>query len=597
MMASNACAGELLYNGICLPRAWPPRFSGAGGLPPREPAPPPWVSSPPSVINISLGRQLFVDPFLIASMSGLQLLNHAAKWEQQVLRATEPWEATRQVPKASWPQGSRAIGYANPVSGGVWWDERHEPKPCFRVWYACGSQSDQTTKAGTYGCCYAESDDGLRWRKPRVGTGAASGTNIVLQEPFDGNVVWLDHDAPADRRWVMATVPRWFGFAQFHFLTSPDGIAWQSRRNGSGAIGDRSTFFYNPFRRKWVYSIKYLFPTPEWGFWGRARAYREGKDLIADASWSATAGEPNGPYPWTAADAADPPWPYNSSLAAELYNLDGVAYESVMVGLYEVFRGFVDANATARARRTSGEHDEIYLGFSRDGFHWWRQFDGDAQVGGARPRRPFLSQSWPAHSWHNNGLGTVGAGLVLRDDRLWFYAKGTSGLPFDPSWSGGNASMGVASLRRDGFTSVEAVLPGEPGLLTTRPVVWDADRQHLFLNLVIQPGGFVQVAVRDVHDERTLAGFELDNSTVGPVGRAECLPDDAVAFDSTRAPVGWAGASLASVAGRPVRLQFRLVAASLYSFWVARSACGASDGFIGGPGTQAGRDVHGGCAP
>lgn len=31
------------------------------------------------------------------------------------------------------------------------------------------------------------------------------------------------------------------------------------------------------------------------------------------------------------------------------------------------------------------------------------------------------------------------------------------------TYAGGNSSMGMASLRRDGFTSVEAVMTGEPG--------------------------------------------------------------------------------------------------------------------------------------
>ena len=36
------------------------------------------------------------------------------------MQATEPWEATHEVPVQNWPQGSRAIGYANAFSGGVW---------------------------------------------------------------------------------------------------------------------------------------------------------------------------------------------------------------------------------------------------------------------------------------------------------------------------------------------------------------------------------------------------------------------------------------------------------------------------------------------
>ena len=44
------------------------------------------------------------------------------------------------------------------------------------------------------GGCYAESADGMTWRKPAVGTGDVAGTNIVHEELFNANVVWQDHD-------------------------------------------------------------------------------------------------------------------------------------------------------------------------------------------------------------------------------------------------------------------------------------------------------------------------------------------------------------------------------------------------------------------
>ena len=310
-------------------------------------------------------------------------------------------------------------------------------------------------------------------------------------------------------------------------------------------------------------------------------------------------------FPWTSADAKDPTWPYKSSNPAELYNLDGVAYESLTIGFFSLFRGFVNGQAESTGARTSAEHDEIYLGFSRDGFHWYRQFDGgDMQTGGANPRRPFMDQSWPVHTFRNSGVQSAGGGLVLGkvrgEERLLFYASAQSGMPFDPHWTGGNSTMGLASLRRDGFTSVEAMLSGQPGSLATRPIVWDAAKPFLFLNAVVQTGGFLQVSVLDPGTNRTLAGFEAARSTVGSLSPAiagGCVPDGSPAFDSTRAAVSWPGASLASVAGRPLRLRFTMVAASLYSFWVSGSACGASGGVVGagGPGLRRGRDMHGSC--
>jgi hypothetical protein len=315
---SASCQGELLYNGICLPEhQWPPLWTGGpdAPLPRHDGADPstfvPYLKDPPAQINVTIGRQLFVDPFLIESIPGLQLLNHAAEWEGQVLRATEEWEASATVPQSDWPQNSRAIGYANPFSGGVWWDEQHVPKPSYRAWYVCGGEAESGPTPVQPGCCYAESPDGRHWSKPAVGTGNATGTNIVLQESFDGNVVWLDHEAKSpDERWLMATIPKNLGYSMYHILSSPDGVHWTSRRNSSGSLQDRSTFFKNPFRDKWIYSLKQGWPAP----YGRSRAYREGSDFIADADWNSSAVGGDGPTPWTSADAADPPFPCETTI-------------------------------------------------------------------------------------------------------------------------------------------------------------------------------------------------------------------------------------------------------------------------------------------
>ena len=54
----------------------------------------------------------------------------------------------------------------------------------------------------------------------------------------------LDHEAAnPEERFVMATIPKNLGYSQYHILTSADGTHWTSRRNGSGALQDRSTFF------------------------------------------------------------------------------------------------------------------------------------------------------------------------------------------------------------------------------------------------------------------------------------------------------------------------------------------------------------------
>src|SRR5262249_56809227 len=56
-----AAEEEVLYNGIRLPSPWPPVLKDV----PKDPVEPPYLKSPPAVIPIGVGRQLFVDDFLI----------------------------------------------------------------------------------------------------------------------------------------------------------------------------------------------------------------------------------------------------------------------------------------------------------------------------------------------------------------------------------------------------------------------------------------------------------------------------------------------------------------------------------------------------
>jgi len=137
------------------------------------------------------------------------------------------------------------------------------------------------------------------------------------------------------------------------------------------------------------------------------------------------------------------------------------------------------------------------------------------------------------------------------------------------------ASTGLATLRRDGFASMEAGAGG--GTLTTRPVTFNGDR--LFVN-VNAPQGELRVSVLDGNGE-----------TVEGLGADACA---ALGVDSTGAEVKWSsGTGLAALAGQPCRLQFHLQSGQLFSFWVTDDPNGASYGHMaaGGPGFTNGRDL------
>jgi hypothetical protein len=308
---------------------------------------------------------------------------------------------------------------------------------------------------------------------------------------------------------------------------------------GSGSNGDRSTVFFNPFRKVWVYSIKTRIDG------SRSRAYRESTDFAVGANWTK-----QDPVLWMRADGLDPERA-DLKTPAQLYNFDAVAYESLMLGLFTIWRG-------QPADRP--KPNELHLGFSRDGFH----FD--------RPeRRPFLAPSEQSGAWNRGNVQSAGGGLMVVGDKLYFYVSGRAGAP---DGSSGKCSTGLATLRRDGFASMRA---DRPGTLTTRPVVFRG--QHLFVNADPQGGELHAEVLRS--DGRVIAQF----------AKARCR---AVKGNETRQEVTWSGAAgLGSLRGQPVRFRFTLTAGDLYSFWVSEDRSGSSNGYVaaGGPGFPGVRDV------
>jgi len=283
---------ETLYNGIVLPDTWPPRLSEV----PNEPVMPPYLISPPDVIPIDVGRQLFVDDFLIADTT-LKRTYHLATYyhHNPVLNPDQPWE------------GSMAMVF----SDGVWYDPEDK---IYKMWYMGGP--DRAT-------CYAESEDGIRWRKPVLDFNP--GTNNVQSGQRDSSTVWLDlEEKDPQKRYKMfrssqgsSTVEGAYGLATFF---SPDGIHWSGKPLLTGSCGDRSTVFWNPFRKVWVYSLRHGWGEP------RRRRYWETPDLLNGPKWKAI----DEPSYWTGTDTLDP-MREDLKITPQLYNLDGVAYESFLL--------------------------------------------------------------------------------------------------------------------------------------------------------------------------------------------------------------------------------------------------------------------------
>lgn len=287
----SECDGQLLYNNICLPKEWPPR-----GPISKEPVTPGYLTNPPTTINIDIGRQLFVDDFLLDSTqsSDVRRVHHNATYRDEtnpVLRPTEPWEGAAGKAEPGMPFSE--YGFASAFSGGIWWDPAAS---IYKMWYRCGNTQ-----------CYATSTDGISWIKPQLSYAGNfaqyNGTNVVDASHLDGATVWLDlrSGVPPDERYKMAIVCA-VSCAHYTLKYSGDGIKWREVLNETGPTQDRASIFYNPFTSKWVYSIKQGIESadPKYNL-GRSRKFWHGDDLIDAGKYTAEQ-----PVNWTNADFLDP---------------------------------------------------------------------------------------------------------------------------------------------------------------------------------------------------------------------------------------------------------------------------------------------------
>ena len=527
---------EVLYNGIRLTSPWPPIRDSLTLEPPPDP---PYLQQPPAVIPIDIGRQLFVDDFLIEE-TDLKRNFHTAQYHPNnpVLKPDTTWE------KKSWFGGSHPRGQcssAMPFSDGVWYDPQDKQ---FKMWYLGGYEM---------ATCYATSKDGIHWHRPSLDV--VPGTNIVHPGARGGACVWLDHEAenPKERfkmiRFGRPRHPRLAWMLSLHF--SADGIHWEPPAVQRECLA-RTTFFYNPFRQVWSISkrhgIRGMESLYKVNFW-RARQYWEDQSLTAAAMWS-----PGEERLWVGADRLDEA--VGSNEFAELYALDVVAYESLMLGAFSVLRG--------RIRNTDRPKiNEIVLGYSRDGWHWTRP-----------DRQTFIGVSEHRSAWNWGNVQSVGGCCLVVGDELRFYVSGRTP---DPRGSAQISSTGLATLRRDGFASMHA--GNKEGQLTTRPLKFAG--RHMFVNVDADDG---QLRVEVLNEAgKVIAPFNQDN----------CKP---IRVDKTLQSVHWKGTpDLSALSGQPVRFRFYLTGGDLYSFWVTPHKTGASHGYVaaGGPGFTGSTDTVG----
>lgn len=496
-------------------------------------------AEPSGAVDIDVGRQLFVDDALVRKTEGI--VRH---WNRPV-KEGDPiiWPMSGAAPgktDGSSGGGNEPVNLTAATDGGLWWDPTRRK---FRLWYQADWLGD---------ICYAESADGRNWTYPDLGI--VPGTNRIFEkDTLDSWCISPDYAAENPYASWKLHISDPGGVTADRLWTSKDGLHFDSL-GVAGRSGDRSTSYYDPFRRNWVFSLRDYFA-------GRSRRYFASRTFgDADCRWR----WPNDKDDPAAADAPVPEKWLTANIGERysLYSFNAVAYESVMLGVMEVLYG------------TPGDNDDFAkVGLPKQtGLHFCFSRDGKTFV----PRKePDIAPSGrDSGKWDAGYLSAVGGICVIRDERLWFYYSGLRGdgtrigkkFSWERNGMYSNGAIGVASLRRDGFAGMVAA---GKGTVETKPLVFTG--KHLFVNAECR---FGTVAAEVLDEEgRVVEGYAASDCRA-MAGK-----------DSTKTELTFAGGDLGALAGRPVRIRFHLKCATLYSFWVSPSRRGESRGYVaaGGP--------------
>ena len=206
------------------------------------------------------------------------------------------------------------------------------------------------------------------------------------------------------------------------------------------------------------------------------------------------------------------------------------------------FPGFADLNGPL----------QTVIALSRDGEHWNR-FD----------RKEYIPLGLMDEV--DRGRTSMGGGIIKVGNYLYSYYWANPHIhdtvpmraeyPLEgdlKKWA--EQSLGIFGTRQrlDGFVSMDADYKG--GFLTTPPLVFSGNR--LVLNQNAGGQGTIFVELRDANNE-PIPGYEL----------ADC---EEITCNDVAWEVRWRGkADLSGLAGRPVRLHFKMRAAKLYAFQFA----------------------------
>lgn len=498
-------------------------------------------------VNIGDRRELFIDRQLVDRLSGSAALRlHHPQPRETALIHDAPWEGA----------GS---GYHS-----VFQDEG---SGLYRMYYKAYHMDVSTGKlradAHPGFCCYAESSDGIQWRKPELNLidfRGSKANNIVLASgpmgPLDLDAAHpaifrdANPEAPAEARYKAIVRS---GNRKAHgllALRSPDGLRWSPMSNApvitNGAFDSQNLAFWDPVRRHYRAYFRTFTEGVTNGETWQPRGLRAIRTAVSDdcINWR---------------DAQD--LRYVDSPAEQLYTNQVKPYPRaphLLIGFPTRYlerewspslRALPESEhrqqRSAASVRYGTAVTEGLLMASRDGvlFHRWNE--AFLRPGAERPGTWNYGHQYIA--WH---VVETRSALPGAPNELSLYAS-------ESYWTGNSSEVRRYSLRLDGFVSVQAGYGG--GEILTRPLRFAGGR--LQLNFATSAAGVVRVEI-----------LRAGDPTATPVPGFAAADCDDLYGDTVDRTVSWKGSTdVSKLAGTPVQLRFVLKDADLYAYRFTRT--------------------------
>ncbi len=497
-----------------------------------------------AAIEIGSRRELFVDDALIEKISGeARLQLHQPVPREIVLSHDAPWEGTGSGYHSVFQDGDR-----------------------YRLFYKSWTvqlKDGKYTETNPLYTAYAESDDGIHWRKPNLGLHDFQGSkanNIVIagvhlgeMEVDAGHPAIFRDDNPAaapDARYKAMLRARRPGERSpvptggVMAFKSPDGLHWTP-------MSDRPVITDGAF------------DSQNLAFWDAEHGvYRAYWRYFAEASGVERLGRPPGIRGVRTAVSKDfLTWTdqrdlnYFDSPPEQLYTNQVKPYSRaphLLIGFPARYtdRGWSESmRALPEPEHRAAVDKEVprygtaitegLLMASRDGVNFKRWNEAFLRPGPERPGTWNYGQQFIA--WH---VVETKSDLKGAPNELSLYASESYCTP-----PGERSDLRRYTLRLDGFVSVQATRKG--GELVTKPIRFSG--RKLVLNFSSSAAGDVRV---ELLDEKgwPISGYGLD----------DCPP---IFGDAIERPVTWrSGADLSHLAGKTVQVRFVLRDADLFAY-------------------------------